>query len=483
MRTSPTRLTSLRRALPAVVAGTLAVSCAVNPVTGKSELALISESQEIQMGQQGAEDVRRTIGLYDDPQLQSYVSTIGMKMAKASERPNLPWSFQVVDDPAVNAFALPGGPIFVTRGLMTAINNEAELASVIGHEIGHVTHRHAVEQLSKQQVAQLGLGVGAILSPTVAKLGNVAGAGLGLLFLKYSRDDESEADLLGFKYAQQNGWDVRQMVDMFQILQRMSQAQGGGGLPEWLQTHPDPGNRIQATEARLDTLHASLAHAIVNRDGYLQRIDKMVYGNDPREGYFQNNVFYHPDLRFQITLPQGWQYQNQPQAVTAVSPNNDAAIELSLSQSATPDAAAREFLNQQGIQPGQTSQNAINGQSAVTAVFDAQSSQGTPLRGIASFVAYGGKVYQILGYTSTDKIGTYQGAFYGAIGSFAPLTDKAALNVQPKRIELVKLPRSMTFAQFAQSYPSAIPNDQLAIINEATEQTSFPAGTVVKRVR
>lgn len=483
MRTPPTRLTSFRRALPAVVAGTLALGCAVNPVTGKSELALISESQEIQMGQQGAEDVRRTIGLYDDPQLQSYVSAIGMKMAKTSERPNLPWSFQVVDDPAVNAFALPGGPIFVTRGLMTAINNEAELASVIGHEIGHVTHRHAVEQLSKQQVAQLGLGVGAILSPTVAKLGNVAGAGLGLLFLKYSRDDEAEADRLGFKYAEQNGWDVRQMVDMFQILQRMSQAQGGGGLPEWLQTHPDPGNRIQATQARLDTLHASLAKAIVNRDGYLRRIDKMVYGNDPREGYFQSNVFYHPDLRFQITLPQGWQYQNQPQAVTAVSPNNDAAIELSLSQAATPGAAAQEFLNQQGVQPGQTSQNAINGQSAVTAVFDAQSSQGAPLRGIASFIAYGGKVYQILGYTSTDRIATYQSAFYGAIGSFAPLTSQAALNVQPKRVELVKLPRDMTFAQFAQAYPSSIPNDQLAIINEATEQTTLRAGQLVKRVR
>ncbi len=476
-------LTSLRRTVPAILAGALAVSCATNPVTGKSELALVSESQEIQMGQQGAEEVRQTIGLYNDPQLQSYVSSIGMKMAKTSERPNLPWSFQVVDDPAVNAFALPGGPIFVTRGLITAINNEAELASVIGHEIGHVTHRHAVEQISQQQVAQLGLGLGSILSPTVAKLGNVAGLGLNLLFLKYSRDDEAEADRLGFKYTEEHGWDVRQMVDVFQILQRMSQAQGGSGLPEWLATHPDPGNRIQATQARLDTLSKSLAGAVVNRDGYLQRVNNVIYGEDPAQGYFQNNVFYHPNLRFQITMPQGWQYQNQPQAVVAVSPNNDAAIELSLSQAATPSAAAQQFLSQQGVQPGQTSQNSINGQSAVTAVFDAQDSQGTPLRGIATFIAYGGKVYQILGYTAADRIGTYQSAFYSAIGSFAPLTNQAALNVKPKRVELVKLPRSMTFAQFAQAYPSTIPSEDLAIINEATDQTSFPAGTVLKRVR
>ena len=475
--------TTLRRAVPAALAGVLAVSCATNPVTGKSELALVSESQEIQMGQQSAEQVRQTIGLYDDAQLQAYVNSIGMKMAKNSERPDLPWSFQVVNDPGVNAFALPGGPIFVTRGLITAINNEAELATVVGHEIGHVTHRHAVEQISQQQVAQLGLGLGSILSPTVAKLGNVASAGLSLLFLKYSRDDESEADRLGFKYAQQNGWDVRQMTGMFEILQRMSQAQGGSGLPEWLSTHPDPGNRIQATQARLDTLHKSLANATVNRDGYLQRINKVVYGQDPREGYFQNNVFYHPDLRFQITMPQGWQFQNQSQAVTAVSPNNDAAIELSLSQASSPSQAAQQFLGQQGVQPGQSSQNSINGQSAVTTTFNAQDSQGTPLQGVAAFIGYGGKVFQILGYTAADRISSYQGAFSGAIGSFGPLTNQSALNVQPKHVELVKLPRSMTFAQFVQSYPSTIPNDELAIINEATDQTTFQAGQLVKRVR
>src|SRR3954469_4983882 len=145
------------------------LSCARNPVTGKSELALVSESQEIQMGQEASKDVAQTIGLYKDPKVEAYVAEIGKRMAAASERPNLPWEFHVVDDASVNAFALPGGFIYVTRGLLASINDEAELATVIGHEIGHVTNRHSVQQISKQQVAQLGLGVGSILSPRVAR--------------------------------------------------------------------------------------------------------------------------------------------------------------------------------------------------------------------------------------------------------------------------------------------------------------------------
>src|SRR5215217_2729298 len=163
------------------------LSCARNPVTGKSELALVSESQEIQMGKQAAQEVAQTIGLYNDPKLEAYVAGIGKRMAAASERPNLPWEFHVVDDASVNAFALPGGFIYVTRGLLGAINDEAELATVVGHEIGHVTHRHSVEQMSKAQLAQLGLGLGSVFSPQIAQFAGVASQGLQLLFLKYGR--------------------------------------------------------------------------------------------------------------------------------------------------------------------------------------------------------------------------------------------------------------------------------------------------------
>ena len=177
------------------------LGCARNPVTGKSELSLVSESQEIQMGQQAAQDVAKTIGLYNNADAQAYVTKIGKPIAATSERPNLPWEFHVVDDASVNAFALPGGFIYVTRGLMTAVNDEAEFATVVGHEIGHVTNRHSVQMISKSQLAQLGLGIGSILSSDIAKYGQLASAGLQVLFLKYSRNAENQADQAGFRYA------------------------------------------------------------------------------------------------------------------------------------------------------------------------------------------------------------------------------------------------------------------------------------------
>src|SRR3954464_4234039 len=230
------RLAMISLLVPTLAFGSGLGSCARNPVTGKSELALVSESQEIQMGKQASQDVAQSIGLYKDAKLDSYVSTVGKRMAAASERPNLPWEFHVVDDASVNAFALPGGFIYVTRGLLASINDEAELATVVGHEIGHVTNRHSVQQISKSQLAQLGLGIGSILSSDIAKFGQIAGAGLSILFLKYSRDAENQADQAGFRYALHDNYDVRRMSKVFETLDRISQSSGGGKMPEWLAT-------------------------------------------------------------------------------------------------------------------------------------------------------------------------------------------------------------------------------------------------------
>ncbi|MGH9893221.1 MAG: M48 family metalloprotease, partial [bacterium] len=287
------------------------LGCARNPVTGKSELSLVSESQEIQMGQQAAKEVAQTIGFYKDPAVSAYVADIGKRMAAESERPNLPWEFNVVDDAAVNAFAIPGGFIYVTRGLMGAINSEAELASVLGHEIGHVTHRHSVQQISKAQLAQLGLGIGSIISSDIAKFGQLAGVGLNLLFLKYGRDAENQADQSGLRYALQQNYDVREMPKVFETLSRMSQAGGGGRLPEWLSTHPDPESRIERTQKMLDTIQIP-SRAIVDREDYLRHVQGMTFGEDPRQGYFEGSRFYHPEMRFQLTFPGDWKRQNLP---------------------------------------------------------------------------------------------------------------------------------------------------------------------------
>ena len=171
------------------------------PLTGERNFSIIPESQEVAMGKEAAVSVAQSIGLYDDAKAQKYVADLGKRLAAASERPNLPWSFQVVDDPVVNAFALPGGFIFVTRGLMTHLGSEAQLAAVMGHEIGHVTGRHSVRMMSKATVAQLGLGVGMVFSETLRNVGQLGMAGMQLLFLKYGRDAEREADDLGFRYS------------------------------------------------------------------------------------------------------------------------------------------------------------------------------------------------------------------------------------------------------------------------------------------
>ncbi|HJR16424.1 MAG TPA: M48 family metalloprotease [Gemmatimonadales bacterium] len=469
---------------PLLVAGLLAgpLGCARNPVTGKSELSLISEAQEIEMGRQGAKEVEQSIGFYKDPALNAYVADLGKRMAAESERPDLPWEFHVVDDASVNAFAIPGGFIYVTRGLLGAINNEAELAGVIGHEIAHVTHRHSVQQISKSQLAQLGLGIGSILSSDIAKFGQLAGVGLSLLFLKYGRDAENQADRSGFRYALQENYDVRQMPNVFQTLGRLSDAGGAGKLPEWLSTHPDPGNRIEHIRSMLDTVPVDQMKLIIDRAEYLQHVQGMTFGQDPRQGYFEGNTFYHPGMRFRMQFPDGWQTQNMPQAVVAVSPGEDAIIQLGLAGQTPPEQAARQFLSQQGVQAGNASTSSINGLPAASSYFGAQTEQGQ-IEGIVSFVSYGGQTFGLMGYTPAGKLGTYDRVFQGTIQSFGELRDPSKINVQPARLELVKIPRQMTLEQFNSQYPSTITMEELAIINELEDGSSvIPAGQTVKRV-
>ena len=465
----------------ALLAGPIA-SCARNPVTGKNELALVSEGQEIEMGRQASLEVAQTIGFVDDPALQAYVAGIGKRMAAKSERPALPWEFHVVNDASVNAFALPGGFIYVTRGLLAHMNSEAELATVLGHEVGHVTARHSVQQISKAQLATLGLGVGSILSSDVARVAGIASQGLGVLFLKYGRDAENQSDQLGFKYALALNYDVREMANVFQTLSRASGSGEGGRLPEWLSTHPNPENRVANTEARLDTLHASLSNTIVGREEYLQKIDGITFGEDPRQGFFEGNTFYHPDMRFQLQYPEGWKTQNTPSAVVAVSPKEDAILQLALAGNTPPRDAASKFLSQEGISAGRASSSSINGNQAATSYFQAQTEQGV-IEGIISFISYGGKTFALLGYTPQGNLDAYDGALRETINSFDQLRNSAALSVKPAKLELVKISREMTLAQFNQEYPSTVSVEQLAIINELEGPASVvPRGRTLKRV-
>lgn len=468
----------LQPLLPALIALAVA-TCATNPVTGRREFSLISESQEVSMGQEYAEQTKQSIGVVPDSALQRYVSSLGMAMARASERPSLPWSFTVIDDPMVNAFALPGGPIFITRGILSHMNSEAQLVSVLGHEIGHITAKHSVAQMSQAQLAQIGLVTAMIVKPELQRFGDLAGQGLGVLFLKFGRDDEIQADDLGFRYMVNAGYAPAEMAEMFRTLSRL----GGGGegkVPEWLSTHPDPGNRVQATLNRMAsaTMPANLK---VDREAFLQRTEGLVFGANPRHGFFREQLFLHPDFKFQFNFPSGWQTVNQATQVGAVSPQQDAIVILTGAGTVAPSQALTQFMSQEGLRNDGTSNTAVNGLTAATGAFTAQGEQGT-LAGRVTFVSLDGQTYRLLGYTTTQRASAYASTIQSSLGSFRRLTDQSALNVQPVRVRLVRVPRAMTVAAFNQAYPSTIPLSQLSLINGVDSTATFPAGTLVKRV-
>ncbi len=476
------------RAARALVLGGLfsaLAACATNPVTGKRELVLISEQQEIEMGAQSAAQVEQSIGLVPDTALQNYVNRVGLSLARNSQRPNLPWHFGVVKDATPNAFALPGGYIYVTRGLMGLMTSEAELATVLGHEIGHVTARHQVRSLTRAQLAQAGLLVGSMLSETVAQYGQLASTGLQLLFLKYDRNAESQADELGFGYAYRGHYDVAEMGDVFETLDRYVAKQTGGagsGLPSWLETHPSGPDRIANVNKRVAALGDSARGLMVRRNEYLRRVDNLAYGTDPREGFFQGSRFVHPDLRFQVNFPQGWKTQNLPESVAGVSAGQDAAMQLSLDSAGSARQGMQALAAGQGIQVANQASQTFNGIPTVSGVFQAQTDQGV-VTGIAEFLDYGGRTYRILAYAPSQAFPSYRPALEQALHSFAPLTDPALLGVQPRRIRLTAADRRMTLSDFNARFPSTIGVDELAIINQLPDGSAFvSAGTLVKRV-
>jgi len=309
----------------AVWVAVLGAACATNPVTGKRQISFMSEEREIEMGRQLDADVRREMGVYRDDALEKYIEDVGMRLAKQSQRPNLPWQFTIVDSPAVNAFALPGGFIYITRGILPYLDNEAQLAGVLGHEIGHVAARHSAQQYTRSAATSVGVLIGSIFVPQVRPFGQLAETGLGAMFLKYSRENELEADSLGAEYAAAAGWDPAQVPVFLTTLARIDEISDRRGTPNWLQTHPQPENRVervQATVQKVRPVSSEPRDWNVDRDGYLAKINGVVFGDNPDEGITRGREFIHPQLRFAITFPEGWEIVNGEEEVTAQEPGN-----------------------------------------------------------------------------------------------------------------------------------------------------------------
>ncbi|MES1242376.1 MAG: M48 family metalloprotease [Acidobacteriota bacterium] len=464
-----------------LVLGGLVGGCSVNPATGRNQLNFFGEASEIEMGREADAEIVDTVGLYDDPLLQDYVHDLGMEIAEASERPNLPWSFKILDDPAVNAFALPGGFVYVTRGLMTHLGSEAELVAVLGHEAGHVTARHGVNQMSKQILASVGLGVAAVLDDDLADLAFLGEIGLGLVFLKYSRDDERQADDLGLRYSVRTGYDPRQMPEVFHVLDAVSKVEGVGRLPNWLSTHPDPGVRGKRIEEEVAALDGDFSNAKVERDSYLQRLDGMTFGSNPREGYFQGNAFLHPDLRFRIDFPEGWDTSNQKAAVTAAEPDGKAMVQVSTSDKDTRDEAGEAFFSEAGLTRGKSWEKKVHGLPASWSRFEFKD-EDSDLRGTVAFVEHGESVFQVLALSETAGWNDLQETLEETIASFSKLDDPKALQTRPYKIRIVRLDSDMTVESFAKRYPSDVPLETVALINHVEPGGTLRKGQIAKRV-
>jgi len=429
----------IKRIIGLFICAFLIASCAINPVTGKRELSFYSEQGEVELGKETDPQVLSEFGQYGNEALSAYVARVGQKLVPYSHRPQLAYSFKVLDSPVVNALAVPGGYVYVTRGALAMMNSESELAVVLGHELGHIAARHSITRMSGMILAQVGLAVASAISKPVAEIAGVASVGMQLLFLKFSRDDERQADALGVQYSRAAGFNPGQMVNFFAALQKMGDMSGKSSLPGFLSTHPLNSERIQNVTAMLTETDKGLA---LNREPFLQVVNNIVYGDDPRQGYVESNAFYHPDMRFVFAVPQGWKVQNTPSQVTLVAPDEKAAFLLQAEK--TNDGleayAQRKTSEIEGRQLLHTENITINGLATFNQVYDISSQDSATLRVRMSFIRKGAHVFTLSALSSSSAFSGYDSNFKGILRSFRDLTDQAHINRSPQRLKIVKAP-------------------------------------------
>lgn len=472
----------------ALIAAVSIAACAINPVTGKREISLMSEAQEISVGRELDAQVRQEMGLYEDDELQRYVRELGTRIAQRSQRPNLPWSFAVLDSPAVNAFALPGGYIYITRGILPYLDNEAQLAGVLGHEIGHVTARHSAQQYTRGMGASLGVLVGSIFVPEIRPFSDLAESGIGVLFLKFGRDDELQADALGAEYAAANGWDPDQVPAFLTTLARIAETTDRNGVPNWLSTHPQPENRAARVAETVAKVRPTTdpASAIVDRDGYLARIDGLVFGDNPEDGIVRGNVFLHPPLRFAIDFPDGWEITNSDEQVVAQEPGNKVFMVLRTippRAGRSLDQTAQLHMRESGYKATDLQPATIGGMQGVIGTYEGNASGIGRVMARGAHVVLGRSTFFIGGIASPDVFARVLPDFDRAIQAFRQMSQDEANAVEPNLIDLYTARAGDTWQSIAQRAGKGIvsPNT-LAIMNDHSIDEQPKAGQRLKIV-
>jgi predicted Zn-dependent protease len=477
-----------------LLAGIGLQSCVRNPVTGKKEVVFMSEEQEKALGVQSHPSVVATMGLYDNAKLQAFITEKGKAMGAISHRPQLEYNFNIVDSPVVNAFAVPGGYVYFTRGIMAHFNNEAEFAGVLGHEIGHITARHSAAQQRNEILGQIGLMAGIIFSETFRGMASEAAQSLQVLMLKYSREHESQSDELGVSYSSKVGYDAIKMSKFFGTLKRLS-AKSGQTIPEFMSTHPDPGQREVKVEAMAKEYQsANPATYTVNRDSYLRMIDGIIYGNDPKQGFVENGFFYHPELKFQFPVPKDWQTENSPIQFQMAPKDGKSMMMFTVAQGKTLDEAAQNTVKQYSLQVSESNKTTINGIPAFVMVSQqqAQQQQGQQTQAqdpakvvkIATWLLdYNGMILAFHGMALASDFNTNLSTFQQVALNFRTLTDPEKLNRKPERIAVKIVSQNTTFQAAMKGFGMADSRlEELAILNQLQLSDPVTKGTLLKAI-
>lgn len=465
-------------------------------ITGSKRAYAYSWDQEVQIGGEVDQEIVSEFGLYQDNELDSYYQAMSLEILQnshmrgedtAARFRNTEFTFRILDSPVVNAFALPGGYVYVTRGLMAHMNNEAQLAVVIGHEIGHVAARHASQRGLQQMIGQVAVIGGAILGQELLGLPgetilNISGQAAQLLFLRHSRDHERESDRLGVEYAAKTGYAAEEGAAFFTSLRRMSE-QSGQSIPNILSTHPDPGEREKEIPRLAENWRAEgYDQQIRNDEKYMGMINGLIYGENPRNGFKEGDVYYHPEFEFLMSVPSEWHLINQPTQVIMVSKAEDAVIIMRLDQeSSNARESVQNFLTANDITTSDqgTARNA-GGFPAYQANFEV--ADGDNQLGVNIYaLEYGDHIFRFINYTDQSRFDTYMSDFTATTNSFNQLRDSRILNIRPVTLRVTKTERR---AEFRNLLPSSLPMnitaEELAILNQVYLDEVIETGTLIK---
>jgi predicted Zn-dependent protease len=467
--------------------------CAVNPVTGDQDLVLMSEQNEIALGRKTHQQVLQQYGRYDDPELQKYVQKIGERLAANSHRNNLIYRFTVLDSKEVNAFALPGGYIYITRGLMSYLNSEAELAAVLGHEIGHVTARHAVQQYSAAQLAKIGATLCAIFITGMAGAGNQLVQIFGTALLRgYGREHELEADQLGAEYLVRSNYTPQAMLSVIRVLKNQELfetqlAKAEGREPRiyhgMFSTHPDSDTRLQEVIA-----HAGEPRLVkpeqVGRESFMRHINGTVFGDSAKEGTIRGHSFYHADLGFALNFPRGWNVSNQPDRLIITAPNGAALIQLAL-EDINKRIPPREFMVSRLGLKNLSQDQAINihGQEAHTGIAPINTSIGKRA-GRFTVIYFNNQAYIVAGFTKNPKaMAEYDRYFLETAQSFHAMTENEYALAKPLHLKTIQASSDTNFESLAQQSPlEHYPTEQLRLLNGLYPKGQPTEGMLLKIV-